>query len=57
VQAAYDIARFTAEDPTAGLPDEEDIAKDQPESGLVPSLGDQQRRGRQIGFSAAKTPP
>jgi PmbA protein len=25
VQAAYDIARFTAEDPTAGLPDEADI--------------------------------
>ncbi|MBK6008177.1 metalloprotease PmbA [Ramlibacter ginsenosidimutans] len=27
VQAAYDIARFTAEDPVAGLPDPEDIAK------------------------------
>ena len=26
VQAAYDIARFTAEDPMAGLPDAEDIA-------------------------------
>ena len=26
VQAAYDIARFTAEDPTAGLPDADDIA-------------------------------
>ncbi len=26
VQAAYDIARFTAADPTAGLPDERDIA-------------------------------
>ncbi len=26
VQAAYDIARFTAADPTAGLPDEADIA-------------------------------
>ncbi len=26
VQAAYDIARFTAEDPMAGLPDEQDIA-------------------------------
>ena len=34
VQAAYDIARFTAEDPTAGLPDEEDIAKEQPELDL-----------------------
>jgi PmbA protein len=27
VQAAYDIARFTAEDPAAGLPDEADLAK------------------------------
>jgi PmbA protein len=27
VQAAYDIARFTAEDPAAGLPDEADIAQ------------------------------
>src|SRR5881275_3104346 len=27
VQAAYDIARFTAEDSFAGLPDEEDIAR------------------------------
>ena len=26
VQAAFDIARFTAEDPMAGLPDEDDIA-------------------------------
>jgi PmbA protein len=26
VQAAYDIARFTAEDPVAGLPDQEDVA-------------------------------
>src|SRR5258708_7275336 len=26
VQAAYDIARFTAEDPMAGLPDAQDIA-------------------------------
>jgi PmbA protein len=26
VQAAYDIARFTAEDPAAGLPDPEDLA-------------------------------
>ncbi len=25
VQAAYDIARFTAEDPVAGLPDEQDV--------------------------------
>ncbi|MDR6537850.1 metalloprotease PmbA [Variovorax soli] len=29
VQAAYDIARFTAEDPVSGLPDEADIATEQ----------------------------
>jgi PmbA protein len=36
VQAAYDIARFTAEDPVAGLPDAEDIAHpdDQPDLDL-----------------------
>ncbi len=34
VQAAYDIARFTAEDAMAGLPDVDDIAKDQPELDL-----------------------
>ena len=36
VQAAYDIARFTAEDPVAGLPDAGDIAqaKDQPDLDL-----------------------
>jgi PmbA protein len=27
VRAAYDIARFTAEDPAAGLPDEDDLAR------------------------------
>jgi PmbA protein len=31
VQAAYDIARYTAEDDAAGLPDEQDIARDYPE--------------------------
>ena len=31
VQAAYDIARFTAEDPVAGLPDADDIVRTQPE--------------------------
>ena len=30
VKAAYDIARFTAEDETSGLPDEQDIARDHP---------------------------
>ncbi len=31
VQAAYDIARYTAEDPAAALPDEQDVARDAPE--------------------------
>ncbi|MFM6985294.1 MAG: metallopeptidase TldD-related protein, partial [Hydrogenophaga sp.] len=31
VQAAYDIARFTAEDPVAGLPDPQDIADTYPD--------------------------
>jgi PmbA protein len=34
VQAAYDIARFTAEDPVAGLPDLQDVATAQPELDL-----------------------
>jgi PmbA protein len=34
VQAAYDIARFTAEDPVAGLPDAEDIANEYPDLDL-----------------------
>jgi len=34
VQAAYDIARFTAEDPAAGLPDAQDIADTYPELDL-----------------------
>ena len=34
VQAAFDIARFTAEDPTSGLPDEADIATHHPELDL-----------------------
>ena len=34
VQAAYDIARFTAEDPVAGLPDEQDVANTYPELDL-----------------------
>lgn len=34
VQAAYDIARFTAEDPAAGLPDEADIAREHPDLDL-----------------------
>ena len=31
VRAAYDIARFTAEDPAAGLPDADDIVREYPE--------------------------
>ena len=34
VQAAYDIARFTAEDPVGGLPDPADIAREQPDLDL-----------------------
>jgi PmbA protein len=34
VQAAYDIAHFTAEDPAAGLPDAQDIADSYPELDL-----------------------
>ncbi len=34
VQAAFDIARFTAEDPVAGLPDQEDVAIHHPELDL-----------------------
>ena len=34
VQAAYDIARFTAEDPVSGLPDEQDVASDYPDLDL-----------------------
>jgi len=34
VQAAYDIARFTAEDPVAGLPDPDDVANTYPELDL-----------------------
>jgi PmbA protein len=34
VQAAYDIARFTAEDPVAGLPDLQDVAQSYPDLDL-----------------------
>jgi PmbA protein len=34
VQAAYDIARFTADDPAAGLPDLQDVADTQPDLDL-----------------------
>src|SRR6476660_10077806 len=35
VQAAYDIARFTAEDPVSGLPEEADIETEQPDLDLL----------------------
>ena len=49
VRAAYDIARFTAEDPAAGLPDDDDLAtrrggRARPRP--VPSLGDRRRAAR-----------
>ena len=34
VQAAYDIARFTAEDPVAGLPDPQDVSAEHPDLDL-----------------------
>ena len=34
VQAAFDIARFTGEDPAAGLPDDADIAREHPDLDL-----------------------
>ncbi|GAB4204515.1 MAG: metalloprotease PmbA [Tibeticola sp.] len=34
VRSAFDIARFTAEDPAAGLPDADDIAREQPDLDL-----------------------
>lgn len=49
VQAAYDIARFTAEDPTSGLPDEDDIVGRTARSRPVPSVGHRQRRRREDG--------
>jgi PmbA protein len=50
VQAAYDIARFTAQDPVAGLPDPDDVAPaTQPRPGPVPSLGRHQREAARTG--------
>ena len=48
VRAAHDIARFTAEDPAAGLPDEADLADGEAVAARprpVPSLGDRRRAG------------
>ena len=40
VQAAYDIARFTAEDPMAGLPDAADIAEPGKQTVGTVAMGD-----------------
>ena len=57
MRAAYDIARFTAEDPAAGLPDAERPrhrggGRARPRS--VPSLGDRRRGGDRAGARAAR---
>ena len=56
VQAAYDIARFTAEDPVAGLPDAQDIAgrDEQPDLDLFHPWDDRQRGGRATRAGAAR---
>jgi PmbA protein len=57
VQAAYDIARFTAEDPAAGLPDAEDLAsagRGGARPRPVPPLGHRRRRRRPNWRSAAR---
>ncbi|MBC7470640.1 MAG: metalloprotease PmbA, partial [Ramlibacter sp.] len=50
VQAAYDIARFTAEDPVAGLPEADDIAKasEQPDLDLFHSWDINSERAAEI---------
>jgi len=53
VQAAYDIARFTAEDPVAGLPDADDIAReqDQPDLDLFHPWAIDSERATQIALA------
>ncbi|HSW17083.1 MAG TPA: metalloprotease PmbA [Ramlibacter sp.] len=53
VKAAYDIARFTAEDPVAGLPDAGDIAQaaDQPELDLFHPWDVDSERAAQIALA------
>ena len=54
--AAYDIARFTAEDPVAGLPDAADLPRrdEQPRPRPVPSLGHRRRGGGRAGAASAR---
>ena len=54
VQAAYDIARFTAEDPVAGLPDMQDIAKTQPDLDLFHPWLITSEQAAQIGHHTAQ---
>lgn len=53
VQAAYDIARFTAEDPVAGLPDPQDIAAaaEQPDLDLFHPWAIDSERAAQIALA------
>jgi len=53
VQAAYDIARFTAEDPVAGLPEADDIAgpKEQPDLDLFHPWDIDSARAAQIALA------
>jgi PmbA protein len=53
VQAAYDIARFTAEDPIAGLPDAEDIAgpQEQPDLDLFHPWDIDSERAAQVALA------
>ncbi len=59
VRAAYDIARFTAEDPVAGLPEADDLATPQEaarELEPVPSMGARRRRCGRTRAVAARPP-
>lgn len=53
VQAAYDIARFTAEDPVAGLPDAGDIAptREQPDLDLFHSWAIDSEKAAQLALA------
>lgn len=51
VQAAYDIARFTAEDPVAGLPDPQDVADEYPDLDLFHPWAIDAERAAQIALA------
>ena len=58
VRAAYDIARFTAEDPMAGLPDVEDMAMGRAATrDLTPTPGDQPDRADTLSFPTVNAGP